>query len=295
MHLIGLGLKKTFPQLTWVADFRDPWAKFDYLPEWQTGERAMEKHRSLEKKVLDTANLVIMVTPSIHEEFQSFDYRRKVMITNGFDEEDFHKTPAEIERDGYFKIYHTGLLSGLRNPSSLWQAFEETCKTDPAFAEKFRLILVGQVDDTVKESIRKHPFLSERTQYIAWLPHSEVIKENAKADAMLLIINQSFNAKTQLTGKLFEYLALGKPVLALCPTDGDAAAIVRDTGIGYPIDFEDINGIKKALATLFVQYSKNENLRIDPKKILRYSRKQLTAQLVEALENQIFSPEIAKN
>lgn len=295
MHLIGLGLKKAFPKLVWLADMRDPWSTFDIHNAFLSPS-AKAKNASLEKAVLEHADRVIMVSPSMQEEFQNFDNQKLVLITNGFDTEDFRGQALHSEKSkNKFCIKHSGLFNFIRNPENLWRALEELCAENAAFAEKLSLELTGNVDPLVRESIAAFPVLKTKASYRGWVSHEEVIAENAKADLFLLIVNNSRNAKAQLPGKLFEYLALQKPILAICPENADVAKIIAETGAGASCPFEDKNRIKNALMKIFEKWQNDKSCDFKKEKIDAFSRKKLTEKLVGVLENLIFdSPEITK-
>ena len=65
MHLIALGIKRRFPNLNWVADFRDPWTEIDFYHELNLSKRADKKHHQLEKEVVNEANSVVTVSPEL--------------------------------------------------------------------------------------------------------------------------------------------------------------------------------------------------------------------------------------
>jgi hypothetical protein len=111
------------------------------------------------------------------------------------------------------------------------------------------------------------------------LPHSEVIVEQQKSRVLLLLVNNTKNAKGILTGKFFEYMAAKTPVLAIGPVDGDLAAIVKETGCGLISDFSDEVSLEKNILSLF----EGNNIQANPQ-IENYSRKSLTAQLSDYLK-----------
>ena len=104
---------------------------------------------------------------------------------------------------------------------------------------------------------------------------------------LLLVINKdSPNAKGILTGKFFEYLASGRPILAIGPTNGDLARILDETGAGYISEYDDQGSIKNIILELYEKYLQN-NLDNNMKEIGKYSRKNLTAELAAILNRMI--------
>ncbi|MCX7729393.1 MAG: glycosyl transferase family 1, partial [Bacteroidia bacterium] len=228
MHLIALKLKEKFPRLKWIADFRDPWTNIDFLNELPLTNWSKKKHQQLEKKVVQAADAVISVSPTLTKELSALDNthpHKFFTITNGFDEDDFKnilQTPLSIP-ENQFTLTYAGLIPPNRNPELLWAAIKELSdeKTLPG---TFKLNIIGKVDAVVKESISQYQ-IGNFIQYTDYLPHAKVLEQEAQSSALLLLINNAPNSKGILTGKLFEYLALQKPILAIGPTDGDAAHI----------------------------------------------------------------------
>jgi hypothetical protein len=116
-----------------------------------------------------------------------------------------------------------------------------------------------------------------------YVAHDQVFYELLKARLLLLPINNTPNSKGIVTGKVFEYLASQRPILAIGPTDGDVSDILRETGVGHVFDFNDLSGIKGFITKNFSNF-------IDQKGSLpefnvdMYSRKSLTAKLCKLFE-----------
>lgn len=279
MHLIASKLSKD-TGIPWLADFRDPWTNIDYYPDLMLTTAADRKHHRLEEEVVRGASRVVVVGNSMREEFET-KYRRPVtVITNGYDEED--RGEAGVADTGKFVMAHIGTLVRSRNPENLWLAIRELTDAQPAFASKLSIRLTGKVDLSVRESLRKLE-LERFVTYVDYLPHDQVGREQQSASVLLLILNNTPNARGIITGKLFEYLASLRPVLCIGPPDGDAAAILNESGGGTTCNFDDLSSIKQTLSDLFNRYLQQENI-TSGSNIEQYSRKSLTAKLVGVLE-----------
>lgn len=279
MHLIALKLSEE-TGIPWLADFRDPWTNIDYYSDLMLTAAADRKHQRLEEQVVRGASRVVVVGNSMREEFES-KYRRPVtVITNGYDEED--RGEACTADTGKFVMAHIGTLVRSRNPENLWLAIRELADAQPAFASKLSIRLTGKVDLSVRESLRKLE-LERFVTYVDYLPHDQVGREQQSASVLLLILNNTPNARGIITGKLFEYLASRRPVLCIGPPDGDAAAILNESGGGTTCNFDDLPSIKQTLSDLFNRYLQQENI-TSGSNIEQYSRKSLTAKLVGVLE-----------
>jgi glycosyltransferase involved in cell wall biosynthesis len=241
MHLIAHGVHRSLG-IPWLADFCDPWTGIDFYDKLKLTSFADRKHHRLEKMVLRSADRVIVVTPDMAKEFKQIADRMYDVVTNGFDESDFNKKPEAVQSEK-FSIAHIGSLVPARNPVILWEVLSEMCKEVNGFAEKLEIKLAGKVDHSVLQSIEEAGLggFLRREKY---LEHDRAILELHTSQVLLLLINRSVNAKGILTGKIFEYLAAGRQILCLGPTDGDAAGILAETGAGLISDYEDIQTLK---------------------------------------------------
>src|SRR5262249_30690946 len=149
-----LGIKKQFPTIKWVADFRDPWTNIDFYEELMLSSSADQKHKKLELEVLSNADSVISVGKTMSEDFKKIYTKQPekfYVITNGYDEDDLYK--GALEKDKKFSIAHIGTLVKSRNPGSLWKVLSELIKENENFKKDLEIKLVGKVDFFVKEQI----------------------------------------------------------------------------------------------------------------------------------------------
>ncbi len=287
MHLIALQLSGKF-NIPWLADFRDPWTNIDYYKDLMLTTLADRKHHKLEREVVTGASRVVVVGKTMKQEFER-DFKRKVdVITNGYDADDV-KTTGENKFlshdagiDKKFIIAHVGTLVRSRNPITLWKAIATMVNTDADFEKRLQIRLTGKVDIAVRTKL-KELGLERFVTYIEYLPHDEVISEQQQASVLLLVLNHTPNAKGILTGKLFEYLAAKRPIICVGPVDGDAAAIITETGSGVVCDFEDDKAMETALKNYFSSFSSGIQA-ISSHGIEEYSRQALTEKMVAILE-----------
>lgn len=279
MHMIALGLKKHFPDLAWIADFRDPWTNIDFYKELNLNYFSDKIHHRMEKMVVRTADSVTVVSQGMYDEFMGMQPKAISLIPNGYDEDDV--SGIRVEPDKKFTFSHIGTLNAARNPEVLWKALSHLCTQNVQFREDLRIQLVGKVDFSVFESIQKYK-LTDNLIRVDYLPHAEAIRKQQSSQLLMLLINNTPNAKGILTGKFFEYLASGRPVIGVGPTEGDAAAILKETGAGVMIDYQEV---KKAEEQLLVYYQlyKNNQLSLDVKSVENYSRRNLTGRMAGLL------------
>jgi glycosyltransferase involved in cell wall biosynthesis len=287
MHLIAAGLKKRFPGTPWVADFRDPWTNIDFYEQLMLTPVADATHRRMERRVLLQADRVVSVGTMMSSQFVSI-YKaaggrtpeKFNVIPNGYDAADASR--AEVTKDTKFSIAHVGTLVKDRNPEVLWEVLQQLVSRDNEFAARLEIKLVGKVDVFVKERIA-HYGLQKFLRLIPYMPHDEVIVEQQRSHVLLLLVNRTNNAQGILTGKFFEYMASGVPVLGIGPEDGDAAKIIAQTGTGVMCGFDNAERTAKSLLGFFHGNGQERN----EVEVRRYSREQLTKNLCEMLDGVI--------
>ncbi|MDD2283794.1 MAG: glycosyltransferase family 4 protein [Paludibacter sp.] len=275
MHLIGLKLKRIFPKIPWIADFRDPWTNIDFYKELHLTKWADAKNHRLECKVIQGADAVTVVSAGMREEFESKYTTQIYVIPNGFDDQDMKIDAPAL--DDCFSISHIGTMNAARNPIVLWQALQQLCDEQKIMKSELKIQLIGKVDFAVIEAVDSYG-LQDCLVKTEYLKHDQAIQKQQSSQVLLLLINQTPNAKSILTGKFFEYLASNRPVIGVGPKDGDAARILQETGAGIMIDYEDVDGMKKVLLDYYKQYQQKA-LTLKTTSVTQFSRKNLTKEL----------------
>lgn len=283
MHLIALGLKKS-TNLPWVADFRDPWTKISYFQDLMPTSRTLAKHENYENEVLRIADEVVVVGRAMSEEFEKIREGNINIVTNGFDEDDFIGLD-NIELDSKFTIVHTGMIAKSQNHPVFFEAIGELVKSNNQFSEQLNLIFVGKTDVSLQNSIIAND-LQSVTEYIDYLDHSLAIKRQRSAQVLYLAINDIEHSKAIITGKIFEYLASGRPIICIGPEDGDAAAIVNETKSGKVSDWRDKAKIKEIIMSFFESYlaGKLENEGVS---VGKFARRSLTQKMAHIFDEAI--------
>lgn len=279
VHLIGLNLRMKNPSISWVADFRDPWSSWDILDKLRLSSWARRQHRKLESNVFKVSTKVLTVSESWKEGFKSLGARNVEVITNGYDADDIPE-PRETS-DEKFRVCHAGMLNELRNPTSLWQVLADLTEEDPQFKSSLRISLVGILSRGVTEFIRGVMGGNENLELEGYVAHEEVFSRYNDSAVLLLILNDSKNASGHLPGKLFEYMALGKPILAIGDTNGDAARIIKEYNLGEIANPNDSKAIKSCIQSIYAKW-KNGDVS-DSKPTDHFDRRNLTAKLARLL------------
>lgn len=286
MHLIAKGIAKE-TKTPWLADFRDPWTNIDFYEELMLTKSADQKHHKLEKAVCDSADALLVIGPTMKKEFEVISPKSKIhVVPNGFDPSD-QLTLDQVPLDEKFTIAHIGSFSPSRNVPLLWEALSEVCNENPEFKDQLLIKLVGKVDHLVLSSIQQAG-LQNHIEKIPYLQHNEVTAVQRSSQVLLLIANNTKNAKGILTGKVFEYLAADRPILTIGPQDGDLAKLLEEVNGNPAIDYLNKAEMKTAVRKFFQLYQQKA-LQADHRNISNFSREELSSQLSTILTELIHS------
>ncbi len=280
-HLIAENIKLKH-HVPWIVDYRDPWTQIDFFNDLGLTSWARNRHLKMEKRILDACDTIITVGKTMASDLDEITINQKrVVITNGFDESDRPPTVEEIDRE--FSVVYIGTMNDARNPLVLWEALAHLKKENHELIRHIKIKLVGKPEPIVQQSIVNYD-IQELVTFCGYVPHREAINFQNKARVLLLIINNTSNNKSILTGKIFEYMASGRPILCIGPKDGDAADILKASGFDSVFDYQDIRGVASYLIEQYQTMSQGDrNEKMFNDKINQYSRKSLTERLAHVL------------
>ena len=248
-HLIGRKLKRE-TGIPWVADFRDSWIGWLSTPQWRPGIARRIETR-MEESVLRDADKLLTVSVGVKDDLLSrhgnYNDARWVLLPNGFDSSDFENV-RQMPKDSRIVITYAGSMYGARNPGTLVRALEEMQGDGVDLESKLLVRIVGRVGDAIANMLDASGVASlfERIDY---LPHGDCLGYLMASDYLLLIVDDAPANRGILTGKLFEYIGMVKPVLALAP-DGEASELIRGNNFGVVVHPKDIGEIKKVIGKI---------------------------------------------
>lgn len=282
-HLTGLRLKKKLG-IKWLADLRDPWTNVYYNDMLPRSARTRRIDREFEDAVLKNADALSVVSPGMQKEFSDRNENVHVVM-NGFDLTDMDAGTTDRFREPSFRLTYTGNFKPNQHVPQLWEAICELAAEDPGFRKDFRLCFVGNTDDAVMQFFRAGK-MEDVLELIPYVPHAEVTAIMKASDILLFVVPQSRNNRLIITGKLFEYLASGSPVISAGPTDGDAAGIIRKTGRLPMLDYNDKAGFKESLLNLYKQWKSPEGslAQLDTAMLQAYSREASAGQITALMD-----------
>ena len=269
-HLVGLKIREK-SGVKWLADFRDPWTKIDYLEKVKRHPLTEKWDRKLETRVVHGCDMILSINQKILNDLEA--QNKGVIIPNGFDPADF-KIPGKKETTD-FQINYFGNITAERNPLIVLKAVNRIFSDAP----EIRLNFWGNVSAEIKEQLAgldKNNILSIHN----YIPHDQMLEKMLNSSLLLLLINNVPDNTGILTGKLYEYLGAKIPILGIGPVEGEAAFILQTTKTGRMFDYDQ----QKEIAEFILdQYKHEHDNNFDTDEINKFSRQQQTRQLAEIL------------
>lgn len=243
VHLIGAAVKRT-TGVRWVADLRDSIASHPHRNVERASVRAKEKvSAAVARLVARQADVIVTASEAIAKETLGLEPAGVVTtILNGADFDDF--AGLEYSRGDRFRITHTGSFFGKRDPRPFLSALAESGLEDVVarFVGDFRVADREWAESLgLGDRLELHPYVSRR----------EALALQRDSDALLLLIPEADGrGRGVLSGKVFEYLAAERPILAAVPPGGAAAELIEETGAGVVAAPDDVAALTRALSEL---------------------------------------------
>jgi len=283
MHMIALGIKSSL-NIPWIADFRDPWTNIDFYHKLKLTRRADRIHHQLEKQVIDYADIITTVSWSWADDFKQLGAKNVQVITNGFDPTDYNNLDKAVSSK--FELCHIGSMNKDRNPAKFWEALSIVCEKVEGVKQDLHIVLLGSTDHQVFDDLQRFG-LMDYVEHFPYIPHKAVLERASKASVLLLPLNDTPNVSGIIPGKIFEYLALQKPILCIGPETGDSARIIRDTKRGHVVGFSSVAEMVEVLSVYYHEYTLNQTIAVEESVYDNYSRKVLTEKFASILNSLI--------
>lgn len=285
-HLIGFYLKHKYG-IPWVADYRDPWTFNPYGAEYNPDDVGQRFLFELESVLLRCADCNLTIEDSLVGSYQRYfgiTKEKVVSITNGYDEADF-TTLRPHGRMDKFTINYSGLLyTQQRSIDPVLRAIQQLRNEKKIDLSKLRFRIVGASETRNIETAGQYG-LTQVIDQTGYLSHAQALQANVDANLLLLLVGDDPKFKPVYTGKLFEYLRSGRPILALAPRDGAVDRVLRESGHGEACLSTQIPRIKAMILREYRKWEHGEGLEpLYSPVIERFERKALTQGLAEVLE-----------
>jgi glycosyltransferase involved in cell wall biosynthesis len=281
IHLVGLRLRNEFG-VTWIADFRDPWSRWDLLGEFGTSKLAMAYHRKREKEVLESASRVVTIGHQLAKDLEYLGGRKVDVVHNGYDESDIPSSKL-AEGDGVLRMAHIGTITPSRIPVEWIEALKTVLEEDMANLVRIEVSIIGNVDADFVSMVSAHSALSKVIQFIPYVPHHEVFDYIQHSDVLLVFQNRTEDAKAHLPAKMFEYLGMKKPTWIIGSEQSDAAEVIEKTKGGWVSNYWDQMSINQTFGVIQNQF-KSQNLPL-PTAVEEYTRKNQAKKYAQILSS----------
>jgi hypothetical protein len=280
LHALIPPLKQEFPRLKWITEVRDDWLGY-YFQHFDTATTDA-KYRlavKLEGGGMRASDYVVAVTPAqsdaIRDRYPDQPKGKFLCVPNGFDAElyeNFH--PSRDGRDNMVVTYYGTLYAS--PPYDISGYLEALDGLPDAIRDRIETRFIGRI------ALEAEPLLEGRKAKLVkmgFFPRAEGVRKLQETDYMLLAANDP----TQHAGKLFDYLATGLPTLALTPSEGEVARLLRETGAGVAVNGKSPEAIRAMLVEAFERLQGHDHRFPVPNRaaIAAYDRRNLVTRLVE--------------
>lgn len=248
-HLLGYLARQTLG-IPWVMDYRDQWVG---NPLYKTAAWRMRLESMLEGMCLRSADGVVAATPPIADNYREAEPRGPVIIiTNGFDPEDFSAYPRAFPE--VFTVSYVGSLSPTRSPEPFllaWRSFINRLGLEP---RQVRLNFTGPVYQLdLNSMVASDEILRQSVNLRSFVTHGEALQEMMNSSALLLLTSNAEGGATVLTGKVFEYIAANKPIICVAPP-GALSELIEQRQLGASFESDRIEELSKYVETLFLRH-----------------------------------------
>jgi hypothetical protein len=278
-------LRKEFPDLPIVADFRDEWiaTSFELVSfSFSDSPKAQQVARRIEAEAVANATAVVAVTEAarqkIHSRYPHVPDSKFHLVPNGFDATKMTRSAPASRNDGKVLLTHVGSIYPSTAPSSLVHAINEL---PPHVKSRLKLRFIGHIEEPrFKEALLG---LGDMVELYGYLPQREALAAMNETDYVLLINTDPLN----VGNKFYDYLGGGKPVLGAVHPEGETRHLLEQMRAGWWAGIDDVEGIRKLLLDAVNRGDTLlEEFRPDTERIAQYERAVLArryAQLLHAI------------
>lgn len=285
-HVIASRMKAANPAITWVADYRDPWSSNRELSEAQ-----QSSERDLERRTIESADFLTTVSPSLVIELGRSLGKRVELVPNGFDLDEgavieVLSSAARQVVNSPMRIVYTGMLyAGTRDPQPLLTALAELSDAGHIKHGDITVDFYGSRVDLAEKlasDCRYAPFV----RIFGHVTRTDALQAQRSADLLLLLEGSDEESRGVLTGKIFEYICSGRPILCIgSRPDFDIGVVIEECGVGTLV-YENYD---QTLPRLIMDTMRGKGvfLAYDPvvQAVLEYSRQRVANRMLQMMKS----------
>lgn len=270
-HMIALAMRRKGYQFYWIADMRDEMSQVKRQRDrWRISRRLVEP----ERRIVNNADLVLSVSKPVLDGFRAMaTHNRFLEIKNGYDYEEVH----EAYFQNHFTMGYIGGFYGGITPDNWFKAYSELICEGRLPADSKIKIVGNSMKLNIPDSIK--PNVEELDAVI----HDEAVKISIYETDVLVMVHPNNGRKGVYSGKLLDYLATNKPIIAMYDPTDVVGALMEETKAGFAVDESDIKGIKEAIMKCYRIWQNREVLPRNWDNIRQYSRRYQTQLLLDYL------------
>lgn len=284
-HLVGLHLKKKL-YINWFADLRDPWTEIYYNELLFQTNYAKSVNKRLEKKVLETANKVTTVGPTLAallaDKLASTQKAKVNVLYNGYDSDKMAGLPA-YTKSNKFIISFIGILSDSQPINAFVDGLRLFFMEVDDAINNVEFHSAGEVSNGIEQNLLQVMPVAHIVKH-GYLPHQKALAQMSASDLLFNSLAEMPESKLLISGKLMEYLASGRPVLCLGDTGGDAANLLNKFERSAIFARDEAEKIAAFIKDIYLLWQKNENGSIVRPGIEEYSRRAVTQKLATLIK-----------
>ncbi|HXH18047.1 MAG TPA: polysaccharide deacetylase family protein [Chitinophagales bacterium] len=283
---IGFLLKKKFPSIKWIADYRDEWSTHQWIVDQSLKDQFIGwVDYYFEKRWMKNAHAFITCSENWKNNIERFTGVKGQVVLNGYEEEvrEVFMQKSVGKREA-FTIVHNGTLYSSQPVNEFLSAFKKF--VDKGQKADVLLLFPGILNESeqakrIVDNLRGYERYYRMMQRI---PKQEVIEMQSSA-SILLMFGTKREIKGHYSSKIFEYLAAGKPIL-LYPTDHDVIEeLLKKTGAGHVLSEE--SEVLQFLEDEYRRYQDDSRIQfVDNRDISFYSRRTQAQILSEFLDKE---------
>jgi glycosyltransferase involved in cell wall biosynthesis len=275
--LIGNEIKRLYPHVNLISEFRDEWLDY-FLNTFAFRDRTVRvRAAEIERETVERSNAIVAVTPaafrSIRQRYPEQPDEKFRLIPNGYDPEAFAGFRPRPHNTGKIVVTYAGTVYQPSSPAVFLDALD---RLPEEIRGAFQIRFVGHIANEIDPAI----FQNRRSQIqlLGFVKQEQAFRYMEETDYLLLPWNDRLN----VPGKLYEYIATRKPVLAIVPPGSDSHRVLADTGLASLLDPANPDAIVSALAAAAANRG-TSNPQANPGAIAIFERPRLVARYADLI------------